>query len=67
MENNAKPNFNHELNTEVTIKSSGEKGVISGRCEYHTGSRTYFVAYVDGNGCFKEAWIDQRDLVARHD
>lgn len=57
-----------ELNKFVTIGlragSGGERGVIIGRAEYLDAPPSYYVAYTDGNGCYRKDWFGAEDLSA---
>ena len=55
--------FKFELNDNVTISASGERGVVKGRAEYATGAENcYYVIYKAGDGTAKKVWWEESDL-----
>ena len=55
--------FKFELNEEVIISASGEKGTVRGRVEYASGAETcYCVSYKGGDGTAKKTWWEESDL-----
>lgn len=60
--------FTIELGATVKDTITGFKGVITGRCEYVTGCRTYLVQPKAVKGEFKSAlWMDEDRLTVTKD
>ena len=51
--------FEYQLNQEVQLTLSAEKGVVIGRAEYSTGTKAYLVRYVAADGRQAEVWWDE--------
>jgi hypothetical protein len=56
--------FTFELNTNVTIRISGETGQIEGRAEYSEGPDQYFVRYKAADGRAVDGWFLASQLKA---
>lgn len=54
--------FQFKLNQQVTIATSGERGVVKGRAEYTNAANSYYVQYkaADGRAC--NSWWDEDAL-----
>jgi hypothetical protein len=56
--------FEFELDQNVAMEMSGEKGIVIGRSEFSTRPSLYFVRYVAADGRQCESWEDASALVA---
>jgi hypothetical protein len=54
-----------ELNQNVALSLSGEKGIVVGRAEYVNAPNSYRVRYVDAHGCQQCEWFDADSIKAR--
>lgn len=54
--------FKYQLNQEIRLKLSEEKGFIVGRAEYVNGTNSYLIRYKDANNCQREEWISEDAL-----
>ena len=54
--------INFELNTQVTLIMSNEKGVVIGIAEYSEMPKQYFVRYLAADGRQCEAWFSGNAL-----
>lgn len=50
--------FHHKLEDKVSLRLSGEQGIVVGRAEYNNGVRNYQVRYLAGDGCQRESWFE---------
>lgn len=56
--------FKFDLNAQVIIKTSGERGEIRARAEYADGMENhYYIRYVTADGRATEAWWGESALV----
>ncbi len=53
------------LGDEVELKLRAEKGEIIGRAEYVAAENSYYVRYLNGEGCQVETWIGESSLNPR--
>lgn len=56
--------FEFELDQNVAMKLSGEKGQVIGRAEYSARPNVYWVRYVAADGRQCESWEDADAVVA---
>lgn len=58
------PKFKFELEAQVKLKLSGEKGYVIGRAESTECVNQYHTRYVTGDGRQTESWIAEDALEA---
>jgi hypothetical protein len=56
-------NFKFELNQQVTIKASGEAGIVISRAEHNVAENSYFVRYKAADGRAVENWWTESALI----
>ena len=54
--------FKFNLEEEVSLKESGETGIIIGRAEYTNQSPSYLVRYRAADGRQQKVWWDENDI-----
>jgi len=54
--------FKYRIKAKVKLVSSGEEGVVVGRCDYEDSADSYYVRYKDATGKQIKCWWDESDI-----
>lgn len=55
--------YQFELNADVQLVPSGERGVVVGRAEYADDTPSYYVRYMNAMSCQTKRWFNAADLL----
>lgn len=56
--------FKFEMNDEVTIKASGEYGLVIGQAHFANADDSFLIRYKAGDGRAQETWWTEDALLA---